>query len=85
MISFNKFYQSIATNRLDKWLETLPAQLAHWQKHDLHGEFQQWQKTLKVLPQLEAKEVNLKSQVLVKGDALDQGTSKRIEVLLVCS
>jgi len=82
MISFNKFYQSIATNRLHKWLEILPAQLAHWQKNELHGEFQQWQKTLKVLPQIEAKEVDLKSQVSVKGDALDQGTSKRIEVLL---
>lgn len=82
MISFNKFYQSISTNRLHKWLESLPAQLAHWQKHELHGEFQQWQKTIKVLPNIEAKEIDLKSQVAVKGVELENGISKRIEVLL---
>jgi len=82
VISFNKFYQSISTNRLHKWLESLPAQLAHWQKHELHGEFQQWQKTIKVLPNIEAKEIDLKSQVAVKGVELENGISKRIEVLL---
>jgi len=82
VISFNKFYQSISTNRLHKWLETLPAQLAHWQKHELHGEFQQWQKTLKVLPNVEATEIDLNTQVSVKGDKLETGISKRIEALL---
>ena len=44
MISFSKFYQNIAGNRLKHWLNTLPAQLTQWQEHHLHGEFAQMAK-----------------------------------------
>ncbi|HCM48885.1 MAG TPA: tRNA 5-methoxyuridine(34)/uridine 5-oxyacetic acid(34) synthase CmoB, partial [Colwellia sp.] len=46
MKQFNKFYQQIATNRLDHWLNTLPAQLSHWHDNNLHGDYKHWQKTL---------------------------------------
>lgn len=50
MISFNKFYQTIAANRLSPWLNTLPAQLTQWNNEHLHGEFAQWQKAIDLLP-----------------------------------
>lgn len=36
MIDFGNFYQLIAKNHLSHWLETLPAQIAAWQR-DQHG------------------------------------------------
>ncbi len=32
MIDFNHFYQRIALSPLSHWLETLPAQVAAWQR-----------------------------------------------------
>lgn len=32
MIAFSNFYQLIAKNHLSHWLETLPAQIAAWQR-----------------------------------------------------
>ncbi len=43
---FNSFYAQLAQNKLSHWLETLPAQLKHWQQDALHGDFKQWQKVL---------------------------------------
>ncbi|WP_440875399.1 tRNA 5-methoxyuridine(34)/uridine 5-oxyacetic acid(34) synthase CmoB [Thalassotalea sp. PLHSN55] len=83
MTSFNTFYQQIATNRLSHWLNTLPAQLSHWQQHNLHGEFAQWQKTLAALPKTSPSSVDL-SQGVVVGEKADinDGEYKRLENLL---
>ena len=35
MIDFGNFYSLIAKNHLSHWLETLPAQIANWQRE--HG------------------------------------------------
>ena len=35
---FNQFYASIAQSPLSHWLETLPAQLKHWQNEASHGD-----------------------------------------------
>ena len=32
MIDFGNFYSLIAKNHLSHWLETLPAQIANWQR-----------------------------------------------------
>lgn len=49
MIDFGNFYQLIAKNeRLSHWLETLPAQIAKWNKESLHGYYPGWVKTVKI-------------------------------------
>jgi tRNA (mo5U34)-methyltransferase len=84
MKQFNQFYQQISTNRLDHWLNTLPAQLSHWHENNLHGEFKHWQKTLDALPAQETQSVvDIVNTVKVGelGD-LDQGQFKRLENLM---
>ena len=39
MIDFGNFYSLIAKNHLSHWLETLPAQIANWQREQQHGLF----------------------------------------------
>tara|TARA_B100000809_G_scaffold51589_1_gene46839 strand:+ start:98 stop:1066 length:969 start_codon:yes stop_codon:yes gene_type:complete len=84
MKQFNKFYQQIATNRLDHWLNTLPAQLSHWHDNNLHGDYKHWQKTLDALPLVDAsvtKDIVNTVKVGELGD-LDQGQFKRLENLM---
>ena len=84
MKQFNQFYQQISTNRLDHWLNTLPAQLSHWHANNLHGEFKHWQKTLDALPVQDSQAaVDIVNTVKVGelGD-LDQGQFKRLENLM---
>ena len=83
MTNFNKFYQQIATNRLSHWLNTLPAQLDHWQKNNLHGDYKHWQKTLAALPKAHSSQLDLANSVSVgnKSDFND-GEHKRLENLL---
>jgi len=84
MKQFNQFYQQISTNRLDHWLNTLPAQLSHWHANNLHGEFKHWQKTLDALPAQDSQSaVDIVNTVKVGelGD-LDQGQFKRLENLM---
>lgn len=83
MKTFNKFYQKIAGNRLSHWLDTLPAQLTEWEKHNLHGEFASWQKTLAALPQTQASSVDLSNGVHIgSSDDISLGEYKRMENLL---
>lgn len=83
MLSFNNFYKTIASNRLSHWLNTLPAQLTQWSENHLHGEFAQWQKTLKALPKTNSSSLNITTAVNV-GERIDinEGEFKRIENLL---
>ena len=83
MTNFNRFYQQIATNRLSHWLNTLPAQLEHWQKNNLHGEYKHWQKTLDALPKAQSSKVDLTNNVTVGSKAdFNDGEHKRLENLL---
>lgn len=83
MSSFNSFYQAISQNRLSHWLNTLPAQLTHWQQHHLHGEFAHWQKTLEALPKTSPAHIDLSSGVHVGSkDEINDGQFKRLENLL---
>ena len=51
MIDFGNFYQLIAKHHLSHWLETLPAQIAAWQRAQ-HGLSQQWSNAVEFLPEL---------------------------------
>lgn len=83
MISFNKFYQQIAGNRLNHWLNTLPQHLSNWQKDELHGEFAHWQKTLDALPKTTPSSIDLSNGVHVGTlDDINEGQYKRLENLL---
>ena len=83
MTNFSNFYQQIAVNRLSHWLTTLPAQLAHWEKNDLHGEFKHWQKTLEALPEAKNVTVDLSQSVTVgKAGDYNKGEEKRLENLM---
>lgn len=83
MISFNKFYQIIAQNRLSSWLNVLPAQLTTWQKSELHGEFSHWEKTLDALPKTTPSSIDLSNSVTIGAESdINNGEFKRIENLL---
>ncbi|MBU1311963.1 MAG: DUF1698 domain-containing protein, partial [Gammaproteobacteria bacterium] len=70
MLDFTPFYRQLASNKLHRWLETLPAQLAIWSKDALHGDFKQWQKTISNLPATTSTVTELKTAVQF-GNAAD--------------
>ncbi|WP_111979191.1 tRNA 5-methoxyuridine(34)/uridine 5-oxyacetic acid(34) synthase CmoB [Algibacillus agarilyticus] len=80
---FDSFYQRILRSKLAPLITSLPPRLEHWYKDALHGEFHQWQKTIKNLPQAEASKVDLKTSVtLGQPDDLNAGQQKRLTALL---
>jgi tRNA (mo5U34)-methyltransferase len=80
---FNHFYQQIADSPLSHWLEVLPGQIAHWQKEQLHGDFNKWLKLLDKLPQTHPSRINLQDKVeLGKAEDIDGYTQKQISGLL---
>lgn len=83
MPDFTPFYAKLASSKLHNWLETLPAQLADWQKNALHGDFKQWQKVIDHLPATSISEVKLINEVQF-GVAADitAGQAERIRFLL---
>ncbi|MDO6721456.1 tRNA 5-methoxyuridine(34)/uridine 5-oxyacetic acid(34) synthase CmoB [Psychrosphaera sp. 1_MG-2023] len=75
---FNSFYQQIAGNRLAPWLEILPAQINHWYKNALHGEFKDWVKNIDLLPPVEPSQVDLVNSVSVGSTAtMNDGLKKK--------
>ena len=82
MIDFGKFYQQIATGPLASWLEVLPAQIATWQRENLHGHFRLWQKTLDHLPDLTPVQFDLLHSVSADRDDLSERQRQGIEKLL---
>lgn len=83
MIDFGDFYQIIAKNKLSHWLEVLPAQLAHWQKHNIDNRFNQWLNSIKHLPTITPYYIDLLHSVTAKTEhPLSAGEQQRIEQLL---
>ena len=39
-------------HHLSHWLETLPAQIANWQREQQHGLFKQWSNAVEFLPEI---------------------------------
>ena len=60
MIDFGNFYSLIAKNHLSHWLETLPAQIANWQREQQHGLFKQWSNAVEFLPEIKPYRLELK-------------------------
>lgn len=83
MMAFDRFYQQIAVSPLSHWLETLPAQIASWQREQLHGQFKQWTNAVTFLPELKPAHVDLRNGVSASSDEpLSEGQLKRMETLL---
>lgn len=80
---FNDFYKHIADSPLSHWLEVLPAQIATWQKEQLHGDFTKWVKLLNKLPDISTNSVNLKDKVAFGvSSEVTEYTQKQITGLL---
>lgn len=58
-MDFGNFYQIIAKSPLSHWLETLPAQIASWQREQLHGHFKNWIRAVEYLPVLQPETLDL--------------------------
>ncbi|MDF7680883.1 tRNA 5-methoxyuridine(34)/uridine 5-oxyacetic acid(34) synthase CmoB [Enterobacteriaceae bacterium ESL0689] len=83
MIDFSHFYQQIAKGRLTHWLETLPAQLACWQREAQHGQFATWSRAVDFLPALTPCQLDLRHSVTAESQTpLSEGQRLRIENLL---
>jgi len=82
MIEFGRFYQQIATGPLASWLEVLPAQIAAWQKENLHGLFRNWEKSVEHLPLLQPQQLDLLHSVSAERDDLSDRQRQGIEKLL---
>ncbi|WP_156896267.1 tRNA 5-methoxyuridine(34)/uridine 5-oxyacetic acid(34) synthase CmoB [Aestuariibacter salexigens] len=80
---FQQFYARISMTPLSHWLDTLPAQLTHWQKHDVHGEFAKWQRLLAKLPSTTPSHINLTDSVTIGLEQdIEPYTQKQIKGLL---
>ncbi|PDO89612.1 tRNA 5-methoxyuridine(34)/uridine 5-oxyacetic acid(34) synthase CmoB [Kosakonia sacchari] len=83
MIEFGRFYQQIATGTLAHWLETLPAQIAAWQRAALHGQFKQWNNAVEFLPTITPAKLDLLHSVSAQSaEPLSAGQLKGMETLL---
>lgn len=83
MIEFGRFYQQIATGTLAHWLETLPAQIAAWQREALHGQFKQWNNAVEFLPTIPPAKLDLLHSVSAQSaEPLSAGQLKGMETLL---
>ena len=82
MIEFGRFYQQIATGPLASWLEVLPAQIAAWQKENLHGLFRNWEKSVDHLPLLQPQQLDLLHSVSAQREDLSERQRQGIEKLL---
>ena len=80
---FTDFYATIAKTPLSHWLETLPAQLSHWQKEAQHGDWPKWEKVIKNLPEISATHVDIKTKVEIgTGEDVNEGHQKQLTHLL---
>ncbi|MCK8336503.1 tRNA 5-methoxyuridine(34)/uridine 5-oxyacetic acid(34) synthase CmoB [Erwinia amylovora] len=81
-MDFANFYQLIAKSPLSHWLETLPAQLAAWQRESLHGHFKNWDRSVEYLPGLIPESLDLLHGVTADSSQLSPRQREGIEKLL---
>ncbi|CAX55335.1 tRNA 5-methoxyuridine(34)/uridine 5-oxyacetic acid(34) synthase CmoB [Erwinia pyrifoliae] len=81
-MDFANFYQLIAKSPLSHWLETLPAQLAAWQRESLHGHFKNWDRSVGYLPSLAPESLDLLHGVTADSSQLSPRQRDGIEKLL---
>ncbi|XPE41686.1 DUF1698 domain-containing protein [Shigella flexneri] len=79
MIDFGNFYQLIAKNHLSHWLETLPAQIAAWQR-DISTVFLNNGQTPSSSAELTPHRLDLLHSVTAESkEPLSEGQLKRID------
>ena len=81
-MDFGNFYQLIAKGPLSHWLETLPAQIAAWQREQLHGHFKNWDRSVEHLPSLVPETLDLLHSVTAESSQLSDRQRGGIESLL---
>ncbi len=81
-MDFGNFYQLIAKSPLSHWLETLPAQIAAWQREALHGHFKNWDRSVEHLPALMPETLDLLHSVTADSSQLSARQREGIEKLL---
>lgn len=81
-MDFGNFYQLIAKGPLAPWLETLPAQIAAWQRESLHGHFKNWDRSVEHLPALVPETLDLLHSVTADSQQLSDRQRDGIEKLL---
>jgi len=81
-MDFGNFYQLIAKGPLAPWLETLPAQIAAWQRESLHGHFKNWDRAVEYLPALTPEKLDLLHSVTADSGQLTDRQRGGIEKLL---
>ncbi|ROR14656.1 tRNA 5-methoxyuridine(34)/uridine 5-oxyacetic acid(34) synthase CmoB [Erwinia sp. JUb26] len=81
-MDFGNFYQLIAKGPLAPWLETLPAQIAAWQRESLHGHFKNWDRSVEYLPSLTPEKLDLLHSVSADSSQLTDRQRGGIEKLL---
>lgn len=81
-MEFGNFYQLIAKSPLSHWLETLPAQIAAWQREQLHGHFKNWDRSVEYLPALTPETLDLLHSVTADSSQLSERQRGGIEKLL---
>ncbi|WP_338556456.1 tRNA 5-methoxyuridine(34)/uridine 5-oxyacetic acid(34) synthase CmoB [Erwinia sp. E_sp_B04_7] len=81
-MDFGNFYQLIAKSPLSHWLETLPAQIAAWQREQLHGHFKNWDRSVEHLPSLKPETLDLLHSVTADSPHLSERQRGGIESLL---
>lgn len=83
MIEFGDFYQLIAKGTLSHWLETLPAEIAAWQKSARHGQFKQWSNAVEYLPIIRPDRLDLLHSVTAeKMPGLSEGQIQGMNIHL---
>lgn len=81
-MDFGNFYQLIAKSPLSHWLETLPSQIAAWQREQLHGHFKNWDRSVEHLPSLKPETLDLLHSVTADSPHLSERQRGGIESLL---
>ncbi len=80
---FKDFYRRLIDSNASSLLNTLPPLLENWYKENLHGEFHQWQKTIKNLPEAKASDFDIVEKVRFGQESdLNLGQQKRLNALL---
>jgi tRNA (mo5U34)-methyltransferase len=83
MIDFSNFYQLIAKSPLSHWLQTLPAQIATWEKEQTGLQYKQWYSVIEHLPDVVPDRIDLLHSVSAYGnDDFPEGYKKSIEAQL---
>ncbi|MDU1025845.1 MAG: tRNA 5-methoxyuridine(34)/uridine 5-oxyacetic acid(34) synthase CmoB, partial [Leclercia adecarboxylata] len=72
-----------AKNHLSHWLETLPGQIAAWQRESLHGQFKQWSNAVEFLPEMTPYKLDLLHSVTAESETpLSEGQMLRLDKLM---